>query len=501
MEHSEGKWRPQPQKAMREEKKSIKKRRGVKRSAQERCREKRSGEKSRDRKIGGANSRGAVPSSSPQNPNGEDVIEFQLITINELGEYENPPTGAGNRSSLTAESHLYKREKPSSPEAVTNKKKRKRQIKEGTGQQKRVKHQDDEHRKQKRRHLDVAVVQEKVKGSDFTPPLDRPGGSGVSSAGPGCRTPLSIGRFIYHQELGRGSYGRVLLASDTVTRRQLAVKVIKKRVVVEEDMIRSVLVEREALQAVRTPFVVRGLFAFQTEELLFLGMEYANGGDLYDLLERTGALDLNTATFYAAEIVCGLEHLHSKGYIHRDIKPENILIHGDGHIKIADLGLALNNMHEGDIATEYAGTTGYIAPEMEDFLGYNTSADWFSFGVVLFQMLTGQSPEDSRLVDIQDFSLDPDAENIIEKLLCEDPDKRLGVDGVIRDHPFFWSMDWERLEARKIPPPFIPSKPPKKSLPHLAFSDLLSATPSACESPISSVHQELFRGFSFETRI
>ncbi|XP_063810331.1 protein kinase C delta type-like isoform X2 [Pseudophryne corroboree] len=444
MEASKGKRRPQPQNAMKEEKKSIEKRRGVKRSAQERCRAKRSGEKSRDRKIGGENSRGAVPSSSPQNPNGEDVIKFQLITINELGEYENPPTGAGNRPSLTAEGHLYKREKPSSPEAVTGKKKRKRQIKEGTGQQKRGKHQDDEHRKQKRRHLDVAVVQEKVKGSDFTPPLDRPGGSRVSSAGPGCRTPLSIGRFIYHQELGRGSYGR---------------------------------------------------------ELLFLGMEYANGGDLYDLLERTGALDLNTATFYAAEIVCGLEHLHSKGYIHRDIKPENILIHGDGHIKIADLGLALNNMHEGDVATEYAGTTGYIAPEMEDFLGYNTSADWFSFGVVLFQMLTGQSPEDSRLVGVQDFSLDPDAENIIEKLLCEDPDKRLGVDGVIRDHPFFWSMDWERLEARKIPPPFIPSKPPKKSLPHLAISDLLSATPSACESPISSVHQELFWGFSFETRI
>ncbi|XP_063812992.1 protein kinase C delta type-like [Pseudophryne corroboree] len=291
---------------------------------------------------------------------------------------------------------------------------------------------------------------------------------------------------------------QVLLASDTVTRRQLAVKVIKKRVVVEEDMIRSVLVEREALQAVRTPFVVRGLFAFQTEELLFLGMEYANGGDLHDLLERTGALDLNTATFYAAEIVCGLEHLHSKGYIHRslfyledlpfykDIKPEYILIDGAGHIKIADLGLVLNNMHEGDVATEYAGTTGYIAPEMEDFLEYNTAADWFSFGVVLFQMLTGQSPEDSRLVGLLDFSLDPDAEDIIEKLLCEDPDKCLGVDCVIRDHPFFLSMDWERLEARKIPPPFIPSKctviPLSHRLRRVAHGSLTRVLP-ACDLP------------------
>ncbi|XP_073509488.1 protein kinase C delta type-like [Phyllobates terribilis] len=146
----------------------------------------------------------------------------------------------------------------------------------------------------------------------------------------------------------------------------------------------DVMVERQVLQlASGSPFLVHADFGFQTKMNVFLGMEYMSCGDFYQLLHRKGPLDITSARFYAAELVCGIQFLHSKGVIHRDLKPENILVTDTGHLKITDYGLALENMHGDRTATSFAGTMGYMAPEIMDKEEYNAGVDWYSFGVIL----------------------------------------------------------------------------------------------------------------------
>ncbi|CAJ0967668.1 unnamed protein product [Ranitomeya imitator] len=160
------------------------------------------------------------------------------------------------------------------------------------------------------------------------------------------------------------SFGKVLLAEDTLTRKEFAVKIIGKRALLAGGDRLDVMVERRVLQlASGSPFLVHSAFAFQTKISVFFGMEYMSCGDFSQLLERNGPLDIASARFYTAELVCGIQFLHSRGVIHRDLKPENILVAETGHIKITDYGLALENMHGEQTATGFAGTIGYMAPE------------------------------------------------------------------------------------------------------------------------------------------
>ncbi|KAM4036385.1 protein kinase C delta type-like [Anomaloglossus baeobatrachus] len=204
--------------------------------------------------------------------------------------------------------------------------------------------------------------------------------------------------------------------------------------------------------------------------------------------------------FYAAELVCGIQFLHSKGVIHRDLKPENILVADTGHIKIMDYGLALDNMHGDRTATSYAGTMGYMAPEMLDKKEYNAGVDWYSFGVILNKMLPSKSAYHRTLSDTSSSG----AKDIIKQsftqtfsdnlqsnytftlysfeirsvrflcfsdhrvhllnskyvsyfqLLQKDPVQRLGVNGNIREHQFFQCIDWVSVEALRMDPPYIP---------------------------------------------
>ncbi|CAJ0932266.1 unnamed protein product [Ranitomeya imitator] len=154
------------------------------------------------------------------------------------------------------------------------------------------------------------------------------------------------------------------MVEDTLTHQEFAVKIIGKRALLAGGDGLNVMVERRVLQlASGSPFLVHAAFAFQTKMNVFFGMEYMSCGDFYQLLHRNGPLDIASARFYAAELVCGIQFLHSRGVIHRDLKPENILMAETGHIKITDYGLALENMHGDQTATGFAGTMGYMAPE------------------------------------------------------------------------------------------------------------------------------------------
>ncbi|XP_044155570.1 protein kinase C delta type-like [Bufo gargarizans] len=282
-----------------------------------------------------------------------------------------------------------------------------------------------------------------------------------------------------------------MLAEDPSTRKHFAVKIISKRALLAEGDDESVMVERRVFQlASGSPFLVHADFAFQTKLHVLLGLEYMSCGDFYTYLLMKDQLDIPSARFYAAELVCGIQFLHSKGVIHRDLKPENILVAETGHVKITDFGLALVNMHGDRTATSYAGTIGYIAPEMLARKEYNAGVDWYSFGVILKEMVTSDCAYHQTIDDASSG-----IKNIIRKLLRKDPARRLGVNGNIRKHRFFQRMDWVSVEALELPPPYTPEPTEPRHRPKPFHLDRLEA--AEVRTSISAAHQALFEGFSF----
>ncbi|XP_036618004.1 protein kinase C theta type [Trichosurus vulpecula] len=347
-----------------------------------------------------------------------------------------------------------------------------------------------------------------VEGMVSTEPLSGPV---LKTEQPSLRMKFSIEDFILHKMLGKGSFGKVFLAEFKKTNQFFAVKALKKDVVLMDDDVECTMVEKRVLSlAWEHPFLTHVYCTFQTEENLFFVMEYLNGGDLMYHIQNCHKFDLCRATFYAAEIILGLQFLHSKGIIYRDLKLDNILLDKDGHIKIADFGMCKENMF-GDMRTStFCGTPDYIAPEILLGQKYNTSVDWWSFGVLLYEMLIGQSPfhgqdEEELFHSIRmDNPLYPnwlqkDAKDLLVKLFVREPERRLGIKGDIRLHAFFREINWEDLERKEIEPPFKPKvKSPSdcsnfdkeflNEKPRLSFAD---------RTLINSMDQNMFSNFSF----
>ncbi|XP_011012966.1 PREDICTED: probable serine/threonine protein kinase IREH1 isoform X2 [Populus euphratica] len=233
----------------------------------------------------------------------------------------------------------------------------------------------------------------------------------------------SIDDFEIIKPISRGAFGRVFLAKKRATGDLFAIKVLKKADMIRKNAVESILAERDILISVRNPFVVRFFYSFTCRENLYLVMEYLNGGDLYSLLRNLGCLDEDVARVYIAEVVLALEYLHSLRVVHRDLKPDNLLIAHDGHIKLTDFGLSkvgLNNSTDelsGPAASgtsmlvddepqlytsehqqerrkkrSAVGTPDYLAPEILLGTGHGTTADWWSVGVILFELIVGIPP-------------------------------------------------------------------------------------------------------------
>ncbi|XP_054408042.1 protein kinase C delta type isoform X3 [Pongo abelii] len=278
----------------------------------------------------------------------------------------------------------------------------------------------------------------------------------------------NINNFIFHKVLGKGSFGKVLLGELKGRGEYFAIKALKKDVVLIDDDVECTMVEKRVLTlAAENPFLTHLICTFQTKDHLFFVMEFLNGGDLMYHIQDKGRFELYRATFYAAEIMCGLQFLHSKGIIYRDLKLDNVLLDRDGHIKIADFGMCKENIFGENRASTFCGTPDYIAPEILQGLKYTFSVDWWSFGVLLYEMLIGQSPfhgddEDelfeSIRVDTPHYPrwITKESKDILEKLFEREPTKRLGVTGNIKIHPFFKTINWTLLEKRRLEPPFRP---------------------------------------------
>ncbi|KAM6895804.1 protein kinase C theta type [Xenentodon cancila] len=321
----------------------------------------------------------------------------------------------------------------------------------------------------------------------------------------------AIEDFVLHKMLGKGSFGKVFLAELKKSGQFFAVKALKKDVVLMDDDVECTMVERRVLfLAWENPFLTHLYCTFQTKENLFFVMEYLNGGDLMFHIQNCHKFDLYRATFYAAEIICGLQFLHSKGIIYRDLKLDNVLLDSEGHIKIADFGMCKENMLDDLRTATFCGTPDYIAPEILLGQKYNSCVDWWSFGVLLYEMLIGQSPfhgrdEEELFQSIRtDTPVYPkwlalDAKDILHQLFVREPEERLGMKGNIRQHSFFSSIDWNALEQRQVTPPFRPTlmSPSDCSNFDKEFINEKPRLSCADRTLINSVDQSMFKNFSF----
>ncbi|XP_006871242.1 PREDICTED: ribosomal protein S6 kinase alpha-2 isoform X3 [Chrysochloris asiatica] len=314
--------------------------------------------------------------------------------------------------------------------------------------------------------------------------------------------------------LGQGSYGKVFLVrkvKGSDAGQLYAMKVLKKATLKVRDRVRSKM-ERDILAEVNHPFIVKLHYAFQTEGKLYLILDFLRGGDLFTRLSKEVMFTEEDVKFYLAELALALDHLHGLGIIYRDLKPENILLDEEGHIKITDFGLSKEAIDHDKRAYSFCGTIEYMAPEVVNRRGHTQSADWWSFGVLMFEMLTGSLPfqgkdrkETMSLIlkaklGMPQF-LSTEAQSLLRALFKRNPCNRLGagLDGVeeIKRHPFFVTTDWNKLYRKEIKPPFKPAVGRPEDTFHFD-PEFTSKTPTDSPGvPPSANAHHLFRGFSF----
>ncbi|PBC30185.1 Putative protein kinase C delta type [Apis cerana cerana] len=316
--------------------------------------------------------------------------------------------------------------------------------------------------------------------------------------------------FNFLKVLGKGSFGKVLLAELRGTECVYAVKCLKKDVVLEDDDVECTLIERKVLTlATRHPYLCHLFCTFQTDSHLFFVMEYLNGGDLMFHIQKSGRFPEPRARFYAAEIWSGLNFLHKKGIVYRDLKLDNVLLDYEGHIRIADFGMCKLQIFLDRTADTFCGTPDYMAPEIIKGLKYNQAVDWWSYGVLLYEMLTGQSPfsgcdEDELFWSICNERpfipryLSQDSTDILIALLEKDSGKRLPGHEIAL-HSFFQTLPWDRLERRQLEPPFKPALDHTLDTKYFdtAFTAERPRLSPVPEQILASMDQGVFRGFSY----
>ncbi|XP_013209062.2 ribosomal protein S6 kinase alpha-6 [Microtus ochrogaster] len=312
--------------------------------------------------------------------------------------------------------------------------------------------------------------------------------------------------------LGQGSFGKVFLVRKKTgpdAGQLYAMKVLRKACLKVRDRVRTKM-ERDILVEVNHPFIVKLHYAFQTEGKLYLILDFLRGGDVFTRLSKEVLFTEEDVKFYLAELALALDHLHQLGIVYRDLKPENILLDEIGHIKLTDFGLSKESVDQEKKAYSFCGTVEYMAPEVVNRRGHSQSADWWSYGVLMFEMLTGTLPFQGKdrnetmnmilkaKLGMPQF-LSAEAQSLLRMLFKRNPANRLGSEGVeeVKRHAFFASIDWNKLYKREVQPPFRPAS--GKPDDTFCFDPEFTAkTPKDSPGlPASANAHQLFKGFSF----
>ncbi|KAJ9302166.1 hypothetical protein DTO271G3_1032 [Paecilomyces variotii] len=314
--------------------------------------------------------------------------------------------------------------------------------------------------------------------------------------------------------VGKGSFGKVMQVMKKDTGRIYALKTIRKAHIISRSEVAHTLAERSVLAQINNPFIVPLKFSFQSPEKLYLVLAFVNGGELFHHLQKEQRFDINRARFYTAELLCALECLHGFKVIYRDLKPENILLDYTGHIALCDFGLCKLDMKDEDRTNTFCGTPEYLAPELLMGNGYTKSVDWWTLGVLLYEMLTGLPPfydentnEMYRKI-LQEPLTFPShdivpaaARDLLTRLLDRDPQRRLGANGAadIKAHHFFSNIDWRKLLQRKYEPSFRPNVVDARDTANFDREFTSEApTDSYVDGPVlSQTMQQQFEGWSY----
>ncbi|KAJ2776238.1 hypothetical protein GGI15_004903 [Coemansia interrupta] len=291
----------------------------------------------------------------------------------------------------------------------------------------------------------------------------------------GRPTKASIDDFSVLRLIGKGGYGKVYLVQHKFSHRYYAMKVLRKAsILLKRRQITFTMTERSILSEVQHPFIVKLFYAFQSNSKLYLIMEYVAGGELFTHMANERIFSEDQAVFYAAQLVLALAHLHTLGIVFRDIKPENCLLDRHGHLVLTDFGLSKTALGEDGRTNTFCGTPSYMAPEILDSsISYEFSVDWWSLGILIYEMLTGSVPfkgkspaQISKNIAKTKVKypvyMTPDAKDLIIRLLRKKPDQRLGYGpkgiDMLKKHRFFRKINWDRLEKdhMSFTPPIVP---------------------------------------------
>ncbi|XP_032121643.1 serine/threonine-protein kinase N1 isoform X1 [Sapajus apella] len=340
---------------------------------------------------------------------------------------------------------------------------------------------------------------------------------GPALCSPLRKSPLTLEDFKFLAVLGRGHFGKVLLSEFRSSGELFAIKALKKGDIVARDEVESLMCEKRILAAVTSaghPFLVNLFGCFQTPEHVCFVMEYSAGGDLM-LHIHSDVFSEPRAIFYSACVVLGLQFLHEHKIVYRDLKLDNLLLDTEGYVKIADFGLCKEGMGYGDRTSTFCGTPEFLAPEVLTDTSYTRAVDWWGLGVLLYEMLVGESPFpgddeeevfDSIVNDEVRYPrfLSAEAIGIMRRLLRRSPERRLGSSERdaedVKKQPFFRTLGWEALLARRLPPPFVPTLSGRTDVSNFDeefTGEAPTLSPPRDARPLTAAEQAAFLDFDF----
>ncbi|KAG0095166.1 Serine/threonine kinase [Podila epicladia] len=316
--------------------------------------------------------------------------------------------------------------------------------------------------------------------------------------------------------LGKGNFGKVMLAEDKKAGELFAIKVLKKESIVKQDEIESARSEKRIYQVAnkeRHPFLTTLHSCFQTDTRLYFVMEYVRGGDLMMHIQKDKRFGDHRAKFYGCQVLLALQYFHQNNIVYRDLKLDNILLTTDGHIKIADYGLCKENMTFGATTRTICGTPEFMAPEILEEQPYDRAVDWWAFGVLMYEMLLGRAPfsgeEEEDIYDsiLEDEPIYPPGfgrheQALLQSLLVKVPSLRLGAGPSdaeeIMAHAYFRNVNFDDVYHKRIRPPFLPKISSDRDVSNFD-SEFTSEAPG--ETPtdyrLDNVEQDMFKGFSY----